>query len=117
MAQDISIELGGLPLLLSHVAGYVEGTKAPLSSIIENLKQPSEFKRIWGYGSTTSTNFQYKEPMAKVWRLALSALKPEALQILHIMAMLSPDEVFEDMLFGEWENADLSFLAESRRFE
>ena len=26
MARDISIELGGLPLLLSYIAGYVEGT-------------------------------------------------------------------------------------------
>lgn len=116
MAKDISVELSGLPLLLSHVAGYVEGTKAPLSSILDNLKQPSEFKRIWGFDSATSTNFQYREPMAKVWRLALNSLKPEALRTLHIMAMLSPDEVYEDMLFGEWEDPELEFLAENNRF-
>ena len=55
--------------------------------------------------------------MAKVWRLALNSLKPEALRTLQIMAMLSSDEVYEDMLFGEWEDAELDFLAESKRFE
>ena len=117
MAQDISIELGGLPLLLSHIAGYFEGTKASLASILENLQKPSEFNRIWGFDSTTSTNFQYGEPMAKVWHLALDSLKPEAMQTLQIMAMLSPDGVNEDMLFGEWEDAELAFLAKDKRFE
>ncbi|KAK3356808.1 hypothetical protein B0T25DRAFT_566139 [Lasiosphaeria hispida] len=31
--------------------------------------------------------------------------------------MLSPVEVYEDMLFGEWGDAELDFLAEARRFE
>lgn len=117
MAREISSELGGLPLLLSHISGYIEGTQAPLASILENLKQPAVFNRIWAFDSTTSTNFQYREPMAKVWRLALNSLNPEALRTLQIMAMLSPDEVYEDMLFGEWEDAELGFLAESKRFE
>lgn len=55
--------------------------------------------------------------MAKVWRLALDSLDPQALRTLQIMSMLSPNEVYEDMLFGEWEDPELDFLTDSRRFE
>ncbi|KAI0536690.1 P-loop containing nucleoside triphosphate hydrolase protein [Xylaria digitata] len=103
-ARRISTELGGLPLLISRIAGYVEGTKAPLDRILNNLQQPSGFKRIWANDSTTSINSQHKESMAKVWKLALNALNPEALQILRITAMLSPDGVHEDLLFGDWQD-------------
>ncbi|KAI0111256.1 P-loop containing nucleoside triphosphate hydrolase protein [Nemania sp. FL0031] len=116
-ARNISLELGGLPLLISHIAGYIEGTKAPLDSILGNLRHPSGFKRIWAFDSTTSTNFQYGESMTKVWRLALNSLKPEALRTLHIMALLSPDEVHEDLLFGDWQDAELAFLSDQRRHE
>lgn len=55
--------------------------------------------------------------MAKVFRLALDSLKPEALCALQIMAMLSPDEISEEMLFGEWGDGEVGFLSASRRFE
>jgi hypothetical protein len=55
--------------------------------------------------------------MAKVWRLALDSLKPEALRTLETMSMLSPDEVYENMLLGIWEDGELDFLAEDRQFE
>ncbi|KAF2972232.1 hypothetical protein GQX73_g1280 [Xylaria multiplex] len=116
-ARSISTELGGLPLLISHIAGYIEDTKAPLDGILNDLQQSSGFKRIWAFDSTTSTNFQHRESMAKVWRLALDALKPEALQIIRIMAMLSPDGVYEDLLFGDWQDSELAFLSEQKRFE
>ncbi|KAF6836762.1 transcriptional xre family [Colletotrichum plurivorum] len=117
LAKDISTELGGLPLLLSHVAGYVASTKTPLASVLFSLRRPTHFKRIWGYDSATSTNFQYGEPMAKVWRLALDSLKPEALRTLQIIAMLNPDEVYEDILFGDWEDPDMNYLAHGKHFE
>ncbi|TGJ83408.1 hypothetical protein E0Z10_g5367 [Xylaria hypoxylon] len=116
-ARNISIELGGLPRLISHIAGYIEGTKASLNAILSSLQQPSAFKRIWAFDSTTSTNFQYNHSMAKVWELALDALQPEALRMLHLMAMLNADEVNEDLLFGDWQDSDLDFLSEYRCFE
>ncbi|KAJ3534578.1 hypothetical protein NM208_g7479 [Fusarium decemcellulare] len=116
-AKRISNELGGLPLLVSHIAGYVEGTKVPLSSILDHLVQPLELKRIWDFDSSTSTNFQYGEPMARVWRLALDSLTVEALTTLHVLSMLGPDEVDENILFGEWEDDDISFLSHNKRFQ
>ncbi|TPX13511.1 uncharacterized protein E0L32_005982 [Thyridium curvatum] len=58
-----------------------------------------------------------EEPMAKAWRLALNSLTPEARRTLQLMAMLSPDEVDEDMLFGDWTDKDLDFLSKDKRFE
>ncbi|KAI0808735.1 hypothetical protein GGR55DRAFT_679954 [Xylaria sp. FL0064] len=116
-ARNISIELGGLPLLISHIAGCIEGTKASLNEILNSLRKPSAFKRIWAFDSTTATHFQYSHSMAKVWELVLDALKPEALRTLHILAMLGADKIDEDLLFGDWKDADLTFLSESKRFE
>jgi hypothetical protein len=116
-AKAISNELGGLPLLLSHVAGFIDGSQCPLPDLLRSLQQPAEFKKIWAFDSTTSTNFQYSEPMTKVWGLALRALKPKALVTLQIMAMLNPDGIAEDLLVGEWNIPGLEFLSQSRRFE
>jgi hypothetical protein len=101
-AKAISNELGGLPLLLSHVAGFIDGSQCPLSDMLKNLQQLSEFKKTWAFDSATSTNFQYSEPMTKVWGASLRALKPEALRRVHILAMLNPDGVVEELVVGEW---------------
>ena len=116
-AKAISNELGGLPLLLSHVAGFLNGSRCRLTDLLTSLQQPTAFKKIWAWDSTTSTNFQYGEPMAKVWKLALHALKPEALTTLQIMAFLSPEGIYEEILLGEWEDPNLKFLCPKRIFE
>lgn len=116
-AKALSNQLGGLPLLLSHVAGFLQSSKCSLGDILKDLQEPSSFKQIWGFDSTNSTNFQYGEPMRKVWNLALKALTGEAFTTLQIMAMLSPDGIAEDLLIGEWEDGALDFLASTKKFE
>jgi hypothetical protein len=115
-AKQVSNELGGLPLLLSHVAGFMGSSKCSLETLLEHLQQPTSLKRIWAYDSSTSTNFQYGEPMQKVWRLALDALSDEAETTLNIIAMLNPDGIPEDLLVDDWA-PDLAFLHPSRHFE
>ena len=117
LAKSVSVELGGLPLLLSHIAGFVDESKCPLSDLLESLQQPSSFKTIWAYDSSLSTNFQYGEPMRKVWQLALQALTPNALATLQLLAMLGTDGVLEELMIGEWADPDLQFLKPEQRFE
>ncbi len=117
LAKSVSVELGGLPLLLSHIAGFVDESKCPLSDLLESLQQPSSFKTIWAFDSSLSTNFQYGEPMRKVWQLALQALTPNALATLQLLAMLGTDGVLEELMIGEWADPDLQFLKPEQRFE
>jgi hypothetical protein len=117
LAKQISNEIGGLPLLLSHVAGFVDASKCPLSDLLSSLQEPAAFKKVWAFDSTTSTNFQYGEPMRKVWALALRTLPSDALETLYIIAMLNSDGVSEDLFFEDWEGKDLAFLAPDKKFE
>ena len=117
IARAISNEVGGLPILLSHVGGFADRSKYPLRDLLASLQKPSHFKKIWAWDSTTSTNFQYGEPMSKVWRLAIDALEPDARTTLKVLSMLNPDGVAESMLHGDWADGNLSFLLESRQFE
>lgn len=116
IARQISNELGGLPLLLSHVAGFIDTTKCPLRDVLSLLQQPSTFKRLWAFDSTTSTTFQYGEPMQKVWQLSLSALHPDARRVLDIISMLDADGVSEELLYDDWPGKDLEFLQPAKRF-
>jgi len=72
IARQISNELGSLPLLLSHVAGFIDTTKCPLREVLTLLQQPLSFKRLWAFDSKASTTFQCSKPMQKVWALSLS---------------------------------------------
>lgn len=117
IAKQISNELGGLPLLLSHVAGFIDTTRCPLREVLSLLQQPSSFKRLWEFDSKTSTTFQYGEPMQKVWALSLSALHPDARSVLDVISMLDADGVSEELLYNDWPEKDLEFLQPAKRFE
>jgi len=117
LSKQISNELGGLPLLLSHVSGFIGTSKCPLADLLSSLQQPSNFKKIWAFDSTTSTTFQYGEPMEKVWALSLRALSANALETLYILAMLDPDGVAEDDLIGDWGGTSTEFLEPQKKFE
>jgi hypothetical protein len=116
-ARAISNEIGGLPILLSHVAGFADGSKCSLPDLLSSLQEPSQFMKIWAWESTTSSNFQYGELMLKLWRLAIQALSLEAKTTLLILAMLNPDGVPEKMLRGDWHDDALLFLLDTRQFE
>ncbi|PVH81584.1 hypothetical protein DL98DRAFT_623568 [Cadophora sp. DSE1049] len=73
-AKSISKELGGLPILLSHVAGFASHSRCPLADLLALLQEPSSLREIWEYDSQASSNFQYGAPMSKVWGLALQEL-------------------------------------------
>ncbi|RDW58286.1 hypothetical protein BP5796_12216 [Coleophoma crateriformis] len=117
LAKQISNEIGGLPLLLSHVAGFIATTKCHLSDLLSSLQEPAAFKKLWAFDSTTSTNFQYGEPMRKVFDISLRALDPNAIETLYIIAMLDSDGVAEELLFDDWAGKDLDFLAPSKKFD
>ena len=115
IAKKISSEVGGLPIILSHLAGFASHSRCTLMDLLELLQQPSAFKEIWAYDSRTSSTFQYRAPMSKLWGLALQELSSEAVQTLRILALLSPDGVPEAMLMGDWTDPEIAFLHPSRR--
>lgn len=120
LAMAVSNEVGGLPLLISHVSGFIgmpDDPKVALRDALHELQVPSSLKTIYAFDSTTSTNFQYGQPMSKVWKKALEALTSEALTTIRIISMLGSEGVHKDILSGEWGDPELDFLKSDRSFE
>ena len=115
IARKISREVGGLPILLFHAAGFATHSQCRLKDLLELLQQPTSYKEILEYDSSDTSTFQYEIPMSRLWGLALKELSPEAVQTLRILAMLSPDGVPEAMLMGDWINPQLSFLQNNQK--
>jgi hypothetical protein len=82
--EDIAYLLGGLPLALSQVSGFMITSRFACKHLIELLKQPENLKtlRDLPYAGSTSG---YRQTIANVWQISISALDPAALEILEVM--------------------------------
>lgn len=100
-AKAISAELGGLPIAIAHVAGYIGQLRRPLSYFIEQFQKQQRASIVWSMDTRSSTTHQYGRTLDAVWDLAFSALSPEAQALMDVLAMLNPDSIQEDMLLSE----------------
>ena len=120
-ATQIAAEVGGLPLLLVHLAGIMTESHYSTSDILHILRERGdETKAIlhhdsndsaaYQYVSTQSEHLQYQKPMEVVWALALKSLTEPARNVLELMSMMSPDNVPEKLFQEDLPDPDLQFL-------
>ncbi|KAE8136798.1 hypothetical protein BDV38DRAFT_283736 [Aspergillus pseudotamarii] len=98
-ARQISEMLGGLPVAISHMAGYIQETHCSLQEFIEMYTKRQESQIIWEGGR--DPHYQYSRALPTVWEVALNELSPEARRIINVVSMLSPSHIPEAMLFGD----------------
>jgi len=108
-ASLISDELGGLPLAIAHVAGYLAESGASLGDCLELLKERRNSARIFSIAQPMTT-FQYEKTFGTVWDVALQRLDQDALALIQVLSMMNPDGVPEDMLRGDHQEPELEFL-------
>ena len=108
-AKSICDELGGLPLAIAHVAGYLTQSKTPLREFLEQFSERVNSAQLFRM-SAPMTTFQYEKTLGVVWDVALQRLSSDALQLIQILAMMNPDGVPEDMLYGDHQAPSLEFL-------
>ena len=109
----ISSEVGGMPLLLDSLAGYIKQSHRSLREVLGVLnKSPrKDARRMLSNGSTSSVTFQYEKPMRRVYELALKVLPDVARNVLKISAMLSPDKIEEYMFLRDFKSPSLDWLS------
>lgn len=92
--SEITDQLGGLPLGLKQVAGFLRESGIDISELSELLNDTEQNAQIFadtsgfaklGYGHTLST----------VWTMSLSKLDSETLNILGLLSFLDPDGIPE----------------------
>ncbi|KAE8336179.1 hypothetical protein BDV24DRAFT_168522 [Aspergillus arachidicola] len=98
-ARKISEMLGGLPVAISHMAGYIQQTQCTLQEFIEMYPKRLESQIIWE--GCRDPHYQYSRTLSTVWEVALNELSPEARRIINVVSMLSPSYIPEAMLFGD----------------
>ncbi|KAI9735121.1 MAG: hypothetical protein M1834_001709 [Cirrosporium novae-zelandiae] len=102
-AKGISIILGGLPIAISHMAGYIDMSQLSLPEFSTMYEKREQTQRIWSCNHMNAT-YQYDKRLETVWDIAMKELSNDALDIIYLLAMLNPDLIQEDLLFDSSED-------------
>ncbi|KFY07934.1 hypothetical protein V492_06687 [Pseudogymnoascus sp. VKM F-4246] len=106
LASEISKLVGGLPLALAHIGGYIyesNGTLREFINLFQDLPQT-----IWD--SEPSSTSPYARSLSTVFDIALGALDKDSRDLINCMAFLNPDGIQEDMIFRQHKSPLLEFL-------
>ncbi|KAG4438764.1 hypothetical protein IFR05_005741 [Cadophora sp. M221] len=91
IAKKIAQALGGYPLSIATVGGYILQSNCRLREYFERFNKSSV---LWKGESNTFT-WQYEKTLQNVCDVALMELPATALELHEILAFLNPDEIPE----------------------
>lgn len=99
-AKLICQELGGLPLAIVHVAGYVTQKQIPLARFLQDFRRVA-YSQSLEDNDTNLVKSQYKRTYNKVWSMALTDLPQEARDFIDTLAFFSADKVPEEVFLTD----------------
>jgi hypothetical protein len=106
-ARKISDLLGGLPLALATIGGYINQTEDTVSSFFECLKTSCSAWEASAIGPVK----QYERTLGTVFEMALKELPQNARYLVDVLAFLNPDQIPEELFLVEVGNSTFPFLA------
>ncbi|KAI4117360.1 MAG: hypothetical protein LQ345_002398 [Seirophora villosa] len=106
-ADQISNELGGLPLAIVHVAGYIIQCHKSVETFLKEYRSASSQEIDNNY--TILYEAQYEKTYATVWFMALKGLELDARDFIDTLAFPSADKVFEEIFLADQLRAPCSF--------
>ena len=110
MAKDIAHALGGLPLALNQIGGFIVQQRLALKDFL-----PLYEKNAAKINTRKSRLSDYDHSLSTVWELALSQLSGNASKLQKLLAFLDPDQIHESVLTGAIDDesyGDFSFLSD-----
>lgn len=96
-AEELSEELGGSPLAITHYTGFCVTSHLSLTEVLRSFQQTSLAADIWSCDSNASA-MQYERTLSTVWDTTLDSLSESERDLLDMLAFLNPDCVPEDFL-------------------
>ena len=104
-AKGVSEMVGGLPIAIAHMAGYMFTSKTSPKELQEKLTTGEAYD-IWLKPKSWTTPL-YEQRLDKVWQIALRELPESAVKLLFVLSMLNPDAIPDEML-DKWGSMNLN---------
>ncbi|MCJ1281119.1 hypothetical protein MMC26_000437 [Xylographa opegraphella] len=117
-ALEISERVGGLPITIAHIAGYLFTSRITLPEALDKFKA-QQTDDIWTSRKTWSSQM-YFESLDMVWSIALDELwkdGEEASDVLYVLSMLSPDSIPESLFVQSLGSSPDIEFTKQRLFE
>ena len=115
LAGVVAKEAEGLPLALSHIAGYIQVSECTLKEFVELWNERR--RHVKTPGSTTDlVMLSTMKALETVWNIGLREVTIDARELLNILAFLDSDNVQRKLLVGEHKDASLDFLHSDQAF-
>lgn len=105
IATSLSQELGGLPMALAHLAGYISQSQTSLESFRLQFHRRLQGSEIWNSGPTTTTAF-HSQRLGALWDIAINALDQDSRELLEKVSFLNPDAIPEELLLRGRNDTD-----------
>ncbi|PGH05348.1 hypothetical protein AJ79_06817 [Helicocarpus griseus UAMH5409] len=93
LAREITHRLGGLPLALRQIAGFIVKQRLPLSNFLSLYERNSAKIHTKKAGPS-----DYQHTISTVWRLSFGQLSGNSILLLKLLAFFDPDRVDEAIL-------------------
>ncbi|KAI0965360.1 hypothetical protein F4678DRAFT_485319 [Xylaria arbuscula] len=113
VASEISQFVGGLPLAIAVMGGYINSSGITLSEFLVHLKRSS---RLWSRHLNRNYVQDYDYTLGAVFDLAISELGEQPLKLIYLLAYLNPDGIPEEMLVTSHKDKSLEFLNDPSNF-
>ncbi|KAI9811064.1 MAG: hypothetical protein M1827_005646 [Pycnora praestabilis] len=113
-AKDITKALGGLPLAINQISGFLVQQKLSLEAFLPLYERNSS--KIHARKSALS---DYDHSLNTVWEIALNRLSGDARSLQSLLCFFDPDRIYESILVDGSEgikNGDFHFLADEMDF-
>ena len=115
IAGVIAKEAEGLPLALSHIAGYVQVSECTLTDFVQlwnERRRHTKSSASIAEASMLSTD----KTLEAVWNIGLREVTIDARELLNILAFLDSDKIQRELLVGEHTEPSLDFLHSDQSF-
>lgn len=107
LARETSAIVGGLPLAIATIGGYIKESESSIEEFLQIMKQSSN-----AWEDTQPTKLRhYERTLGTVFDIALAELPSAARSLINILAFLNPDAIPEGILIAPHENEEVRFLS------
>ncbi|RMJ15433.1 hypothetical protein CDV36_004891 [Fusarium kuroshium] len=92
LVEEMAKALGGLPLALAQMAGYLRTNHVTVREFLGNYNNSEYARRLFARPASLDHE-QHQQTLETVWRLSLEKLSADAKTLLWITVFLHPDEM------------------------